>query len=268
MRTLLPLVVLAAACAAGPRSAMRPAIDDAPDWREQADRVGVWRDLADWYLDNGMSTQALDMVRRLRDAGEDTPELDLIQGRALLASGVPGEAQHILEKAAAALPHDPRPLRHLGLIYADLEQIDQALATLERAVEIDDGHAPTRNNLGFLLLSLGRCDEATEHLEAVLAEDATNARYRNNLAFALVCAGEARRALALFRTTGSEADARYNMGVAYERLDKYPSAVLQYQQSLSVDPTHEPSLEAIARLEPFGLSEPASPDSSPDGGSP
>jgi tetratricopeptide (TPR) repeat protein len=196
-----------------------------------------------------MPGEAMSMVARLRAAGEDSVELDLIQGRALLAQGMPEEALHVLEQVAKDMPTDPRPHRALGVAYTDLQRFDEAVAQLEKAVSLAPNDAATLNNLGFLELSLGQCTSAVEHLEHVIALDGTSSRYRNNLAFALVCVGEAQRALSLFRSTGFEADARYNMGVAYERLDKLPPAIAQYQAALEADAEHKRAQDALARLQ-------------------
>ena len=74
------------------------------------------------------------------------------------------------------------------------------------------------------------------HLQKAVEADPSSRKYRNNLGFALICAGDVKRALQLFRSTSSEADARYNVGVAYERLDKLPSAILQYEAALENKP--------------------------------
>jgi tetratricopeptide (TPR) repeat protein len=215
---------------------------------DEVDEVALWRDMAGWYMDNRLPEEAMAMVARLRERGEDSPELDLIQGRALLAQGMPDEARHVLEAVAARLPRDPRPLQALAVVQADLGHPEEAISWLERAAAVAPDDADTLNNLGFLEVSLARCDAGVAHLERALALDGTVPRVRNNLAFALVCVGEATRALALFRSTGREADARYNMGVAYERLDKIPSALAQYQAALDADPTHPAAREAHERL--------------------
>jgi Flp pilus assembly protein TadD len=237
--------MLLSACSAAQRNTV---LEPIPAWRTDEGRVGVWRDLAAWYIDNNMPMQAMEMVTRLRENGSDTPELLLIQGRALLEQGMTEEARHILRDAASQMPKDPRPLQSLGIVQADLGEIELAIETFKRALERED-HTATRNNLAFLLLTQGECEDATDHFEQVLSSDATSVRYRNNLAFSLVCVDEPQRALKLFRSTTDEAGARYNMGVAYERLAKYPSAQLQYRQALTTNPDHDASLEAIARLE-------------------
>ena len=190
------------------------------------------------------------MVDALHKAGESGPELDTIQARAMLAQGVPSEAVKLLDAAVRVAPRSAGSWDALGLAYVELGRLEEAIEAFGRSVKLDPARAATRNNLGFTLLAAGRCTEAVSHLERVVGEQGSDARFRNNLAFALICDGQPQRALDLFRSVHHEADARYNMGVAYERLDKLPSAVLQYQQALMVDPQHETAAAAVARLTP------------------
>jgi Flp pilus assembly protein TadD len=264
-RALMILSLLAPAAASARPPANAPQIEAAPAWQSEDGKKKVWRDMAHWYADNGMPDQALEMVSRLNAEGESTPEIRLIQGVALMRQGVPDEARKVLEAVAKELPRDPRPLESLAVLYADAGEVDRAITTLKKAIDLGDTGAGPANNLGFLLLGQSRCAEAVPHLEAAMAADPSSARYRNNLGFALVCAGDAQRALQLFRTTGSEADARYNMGVAYERLNKLPSALLQYQAALSASPTHEAAVAALARL---NNPEESSPETDPSTGVP
>lgn len=223
-------------------------VEDAPSYTTESGRRSLWRELAAWYVDNHMPDQALQMVQRVRESGETDDELWLIQAKALMAQGTTDEARLILESLSDRRPKDPRPLATLGIAYSDLGDYDRATEVLERAVALDEDDVATRNNLGFLLLGQGRCEDAVPHFEAAVTLDASSARYRNNLGFALVCIGEPQRALKLFRSTMPEADARFNVGIAYERLDKLAPAVLQYRQALVADPDHERTLEAVARI--------------------
>lgn len=255
MRTNLPRFLLLSAllgaagttAAAGPKNPP-PAPEPTPAWRTDEGKRDAWRDLARWYVDNDMPDLALKMVAQLNSVGESNAELRLIQGQALLAQGVPDEARPVLEGVVKELPKDPRPYRELGVLYADRGETAMALSMLERAVALDSRDASSRNNLGFLLLAEERCAESVTQLEYAVELDPSSTRYRNNLAFALVCAGDGPRALQLFRSTGTEVEARYNMGVAYERVDKIPSAVLQYQHAVSLDPEHAEAVSALTRL--------------------
>jgi Flp pilus assembly protein TadD len=225
-------------------------IEEPPSYTTDEGRRAVWRDLAKWYIDNRMPQQALDMVKRVRETGYNDDELVLIQAKALLAQGMTEESRNILEDLHRRRPRDPAVLGTLGIIYSDLGMYDQSVELLTTAATVAPDDAAIRNNLGFVLMGLGRCADAQEHLEAVLALDATNGRYRNNLAFALVCVGEHQRALKLFRSTLPEAEARFNMGLAYERLDSVPAAILQYREVLAIAPDHAAAKEALVRLGP------------------
>lgn len=219
-----------------------------PKWRTEAGRIQAWRELAAWYIDNGLAAEALKMVDALHEAGEYGHELDVIQARAMLAQGVPSEAVNLLQNAVKQAPQADGAWDALGIAYFDLARLEESAAAFERALRIEPARTATRNNLAFVMLAQGRCADAVPHLERVLGEQGGVLRYRNNLAFALVCDGQPQRALDLFRSVLPEADARYNMGVAYERLDKLPSAVLQYQQAIEIDPEHEAAADALARL--------------------
>jgi tetratricopeptide (TPR) repeat protein len=256
----MAIAVLAAGCAKATN------IEPTPKWKTPDGRRSALHEMAQWYTDNELPAQAMEMVERLRSEGAGGTELDLIYGRALMAAGVDDEARHVLEAVAESAPKDPRPLQQLGIIYSDAGEVDRAIEVLEDALEIDPSDTGTRNNLGYLLFAEGRCEESVPHLQAVIASEAMNPRYRNNLAFALVCVGQHDRALKLFRSTGPEDDARYNMGVAFERLDSLPSAFLQYQHALTANPKHELAQDALARLAPHGFetSDDEAPAASPD----
>lgn len=264
-RALVVLSLTAPVAASARPPANAPEVEAPPAWRSDEGKKDVWRDLAHWYADNGMPDQALEMVSRLNAEGEATPEIRLIQGMALMRQGIPDEAKAILERVAKETPRDPRPLEQLAVLYADAGDVDRAISTLERALDLGATSAATQNNLGFLLMGQSRCADAVPPLEKAMAADPSTVRYRNNLGFALVCAGDAQRALQLFRTTGTEADARYNMGVAYERLGKLPSALLQYQAAVGVAPTHEAATAALSRL---AHPEEPSPETDPSQGVP
>ena len=66
--------------------------------------------------------------------------------------------------------------------------------------------------------------------------------------FTLVALGNHQEALRIFRSTGSEPDARFNLGVAFERAGRPTSAVLQYEHAVNISPQHELANDALSRL--------------------
>lgn len=219
-----------------------------PKWRTEEGRKALWRDLANFYIESGLPEEALDMVSRLREVGERDDDLSLIQARALVATGMVVEGRKLLEQLVSRQSKSAALHRALGIAYADESRPADAIRALQAAVKLEPDHAPSRNNLGFLLLVEGRCKEAVAELEALFALDASEARYRNNLGYALVCDGEPDRALRIFRSTAHEPQARFQLGIAFERVGNHESAALQYERALMLDPEFTAAADALSRL--------------------
>lgn len=223
--------------------------DMMPRWRTEEGKEKLHLELAEWHIDRGNTDEGLRLLASLREMGVHTPDMDLLQGIALLKDGLLSEAEPILGTVMKQMPKDPRPMRSLGVLYADSDRVDEAIDMLEGARRLDEEHAPTLNNLGYLYMVKADYKGAKEMLQAAIAIDGTDQMFRNNLAYAMVGLGEHHEALALFRTTGTEADARVNLGVGFERLGQSSAAVLQYQAALSINPHHKIAQESIARLQ-------------------
>jgi Flp pilus assembly protein TadD len=104
------------------------------------------------------------------------------------------------------------------------------------------------NNLGYIKLTLGECAVATETLQKALELDGTESQYINNLAFSHICENNAQEALSLLRSTTSEDEARYNLGVGYEIQKNVEVAREHYQQALVINPNHYLAKDALTRL--------------------
>lgn len=222
-----------------------------PAWKQREGRKNIRLDLAAQMLEFKRHQEAQRLIAMVReDAGKrPVPEADLLQGRAYAIEGMVDEAEQLLVSAAAGLPRDARPYRELGLLYAEADRPDEAIAAYERAVELDPSHAASWNNLGFLRFSQGDAVAAVDALEEAVARDGSEARYRQNLAFALLRTGRVDRARRLFESVGGRAHAWYNLGVAWEATDDATAALDAYRKALEADPSYEPAQEALARLE-------------------
>lgn len=219
-----------------------------PTWMTDEGRLTAWRDLAGWYIDNGFPEEALRMVERILQEGQRTPTTMVIQAQAMAATGMPSEAERVLAEVVSRQPRFAQAWYVLGNVRADLEEVEPAMEAYRRALRLDPDHSKAGNNLGFLLMAMDLCGEAVRVLERVVSKDSTHPLHRSNLAHALVCDGQAQRAIDLFRTLHSEDEARYNLGVAYERWDKVTAAKLQYEQVIKINPDHELAKDALARL--------------------
>lgn len=240
MRALIGVALLAG-CA--PKKHAEPP----PRWMTEKDQVRV--EIIRTLVDGGDFPRALELIRMMRAEGVEREELDLLQGIALREQGLWEDAERLLEKAAEGMPRNAEVQAALCVLQADQGAHDKAIAHCERATELDDGDAAAWNNLGYLRLTVGSDPVgAKTALQHAVDIEPNSARYRNNLAFAQVANGDHRAALRTFLTTGSPADAHYNVGAAFERDGDAQRARTYYERALKYDADHSRADEALQRL--------------------
>lgn len=234
MILLLSLLALAA----------EPATSNGPTSREQlATQIEVIHGL----IDSGMAPAALELCSALREEGASGPEFDIVQARAMAASGMRTDARAILLDVVVKYKRNAEAWAQLGIIQADLGD-PAARASLERALELDPEDAEILNNLGYIALSDQDYSRAEQLLRASIKADPSRAQTRNNLALTLALQEKDMEALELFRSTGTEAQARYNMGVACEWRHDNATAIVHYQAAIAAQPGYEPAVFALKKL--------------------
>jgi len=204
-------------------------------------RIEVAKDL----VDSGNTVGALDVIRKMRDDGIDSPELDLLQGKALRLDGVTEEAEKLLVQAQKKMPRDARPAAELCILYADDKQLDKAVDRCQKATALDSHNAKAWNNLGFLELANSRPEDALEAASKAVVLDSTEPRYRNNLGMAQAAIGHEEQAFHTFQSTMPRADAAYMVGQVVERFEGADQAAPWYQKALDYDPRHELAQAAV-----------------------
>lgn len=268
MIVALPLLLSLSA-----QAARKPAPADeepTPVWATDEGKDRARLDMVKLLVDAGNTESALALIAKLRSEGMDDPELDYLQGRALHQNGLLEDAVPVLNRIPRRHPIYPSAQNELGMLEMDRKDL-QAAETYFKAATTASPKTPTYwNNLGFCLMSAGRPEDAVTALRQSLTLDGSNARTRNNLGFALLAAGHDDEAWRVFRATGGEADARYNLGVGYELKGDLPAAATAYQAALTASPDHIAAREALARVlpevsgaAPAGASPPPAPPNSP-----
>ena len=69
----------------------------------------------------------------------------------------------------------------LGLVLSDEGRLDEAIAHLEQAIQLDPGSFEALNNLGVAYAKAGRFEAAAHYFEQALALDPSHAGARANL---------------------------------------------------------------------------------------
>jgi len=254
------VAVASAGCAKPSARAPKQEIsDELPPWMTKGEEVRL--EVAEKLLETENTIGALEILRAMRNEGYDTPELDLLQGKALRIDGMYEQSERLLKRADERLRRDPRPATELCVLYADAGQVGAAIAQCRAAVERDQNNAQAWNNLGFLLLADGDPEEAYEALAHAVELDGTNARFRNNLGLAQATLGRDEAAFRTFQTTLPRGLAALNVAVALERADDIEGALAYYERALSIDPQLAEATAARDRLRAILPPTPGPPES-------
>ncbi|MBS1854875.1 MAG: tetratricopeptide repeat protein [Acidobacteria bacterium] len=168
------------------------------------DAIAAWRQAiairpADALAQNSLGT-ALLMTGRRKEAG------------AHLQLG----AELKLRAAVVAHPADGAARRNLGRLLLERGRVDEAVANLRQAVELDPASAPAHTDLGAALLRQGKLDDARAQLRRAIALDP---RY---------------------------APALYNLGLVEDRAGQTADAIGQWRQALALNPDYREAHDRLA----------------------
>lgn len=119
------------------------------------------------------------------------------QAKALIEQQRFAEARVLLEKARANDPASSQPHYYLGLLHADLGELTQAVAALDRCLQLGSDNSKAHNNRGAVLHRLGRIDEAEAAYRRALELAPNTSQPYLNLAHVLVEWGRTTEAVAI-----------------------------------------------------------------------
>lgn len=242
------LVALLSLPACSNRRPPREPVEPSPAWETKAGRQEAKLELAQVLVEGSRPEAALALIGQMRSEGMKGVELDVLQARALRRIGLLDDAEDLLKGVLEKHPRDSTANNELGILRMDRHDVAGAVLAFQAAVDAADDDALLANNLGFALLTAGRATEAVDVLRTALRLDSSNTRTRNNLGYALVAAGRDDEAYRVFRATGSEADARYNLGVGLELRGDTGEATRSYETAVARNPDHKAARTALARL--------------------
>lgn len=241
---LLVLLGVAAPARAGAAAdePMRPDLSDPAVKRE------VQLDVLEGLYDAGMYDDALRVAGELRSQGVKDDRLDILQAQVMSARGLRTDAISMLQALVRRSPRNAAAWSALGVVFADHKMLSDSIGALEKAARLAPNDAAVLNNLGYVQMASGKFTPAVDSFKKSLMLDPSQARTRNNLGFALARAERDMEALEMFRSSGSEADARYNLGLACELRMDPTSALAHYQAALQSQPDHPQAKAALNRL--------------------
>jgi tetratricopeptide (TPR) repeat protein len=153
------------------------------------------------------------------------------------------EAVRFLSIAVALRPESPGAYLNLGYALKHKGQIDEAIASFRKALELDPKYAAAHNGLGGVLCdSKHDYDGAIASFRKALELDAKFAWAHHNLGIALLHKGQVDEATASFRTVialdPKHADAHFKLGLALAGKGQVDEAIASYKRAIELDPKY------------------------------
>lgn len=152
------------------------------------------------------------------------------------------KAISLYEQILATHPDHAQSLQALGLIYAQLTDMENAIRYFNEALRFESDNPSLYNNLGNALKKRQRLDDAVVAYQHALRIAPDYAQAHNNLAGVFALQGEYQRALNHYRQAlHAQPDfvaAHFDLGVLLLKYHALEAAQKQFNNVVALDPTH------------------------------
>ncbi len=161
------------------------------------------------------------------------------RGMALFNENRLEEAVHALRQAVG-VRRDAGALHNLGVAYAKLGRLDEAVASFREALELNPRSAGSHRNLGLALREQRKLTEALTHYAEAARLEPDNAAAHHDLGHILFDAGRHEEALPSLREAVRLSPelwgAHIDLGRCLARLGKSAEAMAAYEEALQIKP--------------------------------
>ena len=129
----------------------------------------------------------------------------------------------------------------LGASYIGLKKSDKAIASYQKALQLNPNHTDSYNNMGMALNDQGRFDEAVESYQKAINLEPNYADAHYNLGNALQQTGDLKQAIESYKASlalsPDDAEVLLNYGNALKNYGDFDQAIRVYAQVMKINPT-------------------------------
>jgi tetratricopeptide (TPR) repeat protein len=191
-------------------------------------------------------------AEHLRWSSRD-PQL-LAAGAALVEGRLP-DAERLLRERLMQAPTDVAAMRMLAEIAIRLARHEEAIALLERALELAPGFREARQNLALVLQRDNQPEQSLEQLARLLPQDPRNPSLLVLRAAALCRVGEYDEAIGIYRDVlsrhGNNSRIWLSFGHALKTSGHQDEAIAAYRRAAALDPDFGEAWWSLANLKTF-----------------
>lgn len=153
------------------------------------------------------------------------------------------------EEALKINPKYVPALFRLGMVYSEMKQYDQAIATWNRYIEVTEDSAIGYSNLAFCQELSGNRKAAEESYEAGIERDPKNQPCRVNYGLMLAREGRIDEAKSQFAAVLTPAQVHYNIASVLQQQGRKEAARAEFKEAMKVDPKFVDAAVRLADLD-------------------
>ena len=202
------------------------------------------------FQQNDQWVAAGEIYSKVLEVAPDHPDALHYSGVLAHQEGRSEQAVALIERSLDLEPRRADWHSNLGIVLRDRLQLDEAIAACQRAIVLDPDHANAHNNLGVLLRAQGRLVEAEASYRAAIRVSPGHSDAYTNLGILLIGQQRTHEAVACFckviTLRPKHPEARRQLALAHCLLGEVDKAVGIFEEWLTEEPDHPIALHMMA----------------------
>jgi tetratricopeptide (TPR) repeat protein len=204
---------------------------------------------------NGKFQEVIDKIKTINEDYPNLPLLFNILGASYRAINQLDNAVKSFEKAIDIKPEYDEALFNLGVTLNELGQVDAAVSSYKKVILINNAYYKAHNNLGLILFGYGKLNTAIDHFEWAISFKFDFAEAHNNLGSALLELGKINAAIESYKKAvefrPNYAQAHNNQAISHQRLGQNEAAVNSLEKALSHWPDYAAAHHNLSGLKKY-----------------